>query len=132
MTSMKSLREELSTALVAYQKAAETLTPAEKASHTAKIKELQKALRDSIADGAVGCASCGEKPIGLRHAHVRERNKKVLFYHTFEIGCPACEAKEFAETPPKSASGEVEAGDEAARAAAVAEWNKAQTAIQKG
>lgn len=125
---MTSLREELATALVAYREAAEKLTPAESASHSAKIKELQKALANAIADGACDCSICGVAPIGLRHIHARTRNKNVVWFHTIEIGCPSCNAKAFAETPAKESGSQIGQYEERARKEAVEEWNSKQKA----
>lgn len=55
-----------------------------------KVKELQKMLSDTIADGANPCRDCGELPLGMERTVQVGRSSTV---NVFEVGCSGnCQA----------------------------------------
>lgn len=125
----KTIRDDLTAALVAYQAKAQEAESVWRPLAD-RVKALQTELHQAIATGAVPCSRCGAAPIGLRHPRfTRGKGNSATYRHVFEVGCRACadtpedDRRGFAETPGRSSGADLDQYADATAAAAVAEWN---------
>lgn len=83
MRTEETIAAELAAARQEYHERHDTLTLAEAAEYSARIKALTAELSDLLSEGAEPCPACGSRPIGSRKG-------EISGLPIYAVICPAC------------------------------------------